>query len=172
MTMPPRLSIRAAALLAGLMLAGAGALASDWPPVDPGEAMTKIAIDSGFAQRLRGLRSFGELQAAAGARGHISDIVRDGDSPHAVYDWTSAANGGRMRVFLYEGGDFSAAITSPGQADEIVLNNFEAFICASCSPPVTACGHRPSWVPHDLHWDVYDCARTLTGPQSVHSRQF
>jgi hypothetical protein len=172
MPMRPRLSPGGAALCAALTLAGACAWAAGWPPADPGEGTTPIAIDAGFAQGLRGLRSFGELQAAAGARGHLDDVVLDGDSPHAAYDWTSGANGGRMRVFVYKSGDFSAAIALPGQTDEIVLNNFEGFICPICSPPVSACGHRPSWVPHDLHWDVYDCARTLTGPQSVHSRQF
>ena len=166
--------LRIASMLTCLVLAGTGArsIAADWPPADPGEPVTKLAIDAGMAQKLRGLHSFSELQTATGARGQVSEVVRDGDAPHAVYDWTSAANGGRIRVFLYETGDFSAALTPPGQTDEIVLNNFEAFLCASCAPPVTACGHRPSWVPHDLHWDVYDCARTLTGPQSVHSRQF
>ena len=166
--------LRLTSVLASLALAALAtpSIAADWPPADPAEPTTKLAIDTVMAQKLRGLRSFAELQATIGARGHISEVVGEGDAPHAVYDWTSAANGGQMRAFLYEGGDFSVAITTPGQTDEIVLNNFEAFICASCAPPVAACGHRPSWVPHDLHWDVYDCARTLTGPQSVHSRQF
>jgi len=48
-----------------------------------------------------------------------------------------------------------------------VLNSFGAFSCRICSPPVNACGQRPSWVPHDVHWDIFDCPRTITGPQDM-----
>ena len=158
------------AFLLWLGLAPMLAVAAEaWPPADPGEAAAKVALDSSFALRLREIKSFRELQDAAGARGQITDQVLDGDAPHVVYSWTGAGQGGRMRALVYHDGDFGAIITPPGGEAEIVLNNFGAFICASCSPPVNSCGHRPSWVPHDLHWDVFDCGCTLTGPQSLNS---
>ena len=159
---------RFAMLCARLVLASLPAQAGDWPPPDSGEAAAKIAFSPAWAATLRGVRSFGQLQDAAGAKGRITEIVRDGDSPHAVFRWTGAGNNGQMRALLYEGGDFGAVITLPGQPD-IVLNDFDAFICASCAPPVNSCGRRPSWVPHDLHWDVFDCGCTLTAPQSLNS---
>ena len=117
--------------------------------------------------RLRDAKSFGELQRAAGAGGAISEIRRDGDAPHAVFAWTGAGQGGRMRALLYRDGAFAAIITPPGAKGDIVLNSFGASICPGCAPPVNSCGRRPSWVPHDLHWDVFDCGCTLTGPQSL-----
>jgi hypothetical protein len=130
--------------------------------------MAKVALDEAFALSLREAKGFAELQAAAGSRGHTTEVALEGDAPHIVYAWTGANGKGAMRVFVYEGGnDFGAIITPPGKTSPIVLNNFGAFICPSCSPPVNSCGHRPSWVPHDLHWDVFDCGCTLTGPQSL-----
>ena len=165
------LSIIAVALLARLGTACLpSSAAPSWPPTDPGEPMAKVALDEAFALSLREAKGFGELQAAAGSHGHLTEVVLDGDAPHVVYAWTGAGGKGAMRVFVYEGSkDFGAIITAPGAAGPIVLNNFGAFICPSCSPPVNSCGHRPSWVPHDLHWDVFDCGCTLTGPQSLRS---
>ena len=168
MTMPFLSPFRSAVLLGLVFLAAAYARAEDWPPSDPGEAMAKLELDANFALSLRGVRSFRQLQEKAGAGGHITDVVLEGDAPHVVYGWIGAGGSGRMRALLYEDGGFGAIITLPA-AGEIVLNSFDAFICASCSPPVNSCGHRPSWVPHDLHWDVFDCGCTLTGPQSLHS---
>ena len=76
-----------------------------------------------------------------------------------------------MRAFLYPDGSFAAVVSPAGSGGEIVLNSFGAFVCPTCKPPVDACGHRPSWVPHDLHWDVFDCLQTLTGPQSLYDRE-
>jgi hypothetical protein len=185
---------RFAAFLACLILAPALAQAGDWPPQDPADAAAKVEFTPAFAEKLRGIRNFRQLQDAAGAKGHITDVVLEGDSPHVVYSWTgaknrsaknrsaknrsaknrsaknrSAKNRSRMRALFYENGDFGAVITPAGKAGDIVLNNFAAFVCPSCSPPVNSCGHRPSWVPHDLHWDVFDCGCTLTGPQSLSS---
>ena len=72
-----------------------------------------------------------------------------------------------MRAFLYEDGGFAAIIAPAGDDREIILNNAGAFICAACVPPVNACGSRPSWVPHDVHFDDFDCPLTLTGPQNL-----
>jgi hypothetical protein len=168
-TMSLRPALRPLALAICLTFAATSTRAEDWPPADPGEAMAKVEFTSAWASHLRGIRSFRELQDAAGARGKITHVVLDGDSPHVIYGWSGAANRGRMRAFLYESGGFGAIITPAGDAREIVLNSFDAFVCGSCVPPVNACGHRPSWVPHDLHWDVFDCGCTLTGPQNLHS---
>ncbi len=140
-----------------------------WPPPDPGEPMAKVALDASFAMRLRDARGFRELQDAAGTGGKITDVALDGDAPHVTYSWTGIGGSGRMRVLVYRGGDFGAIIMPPDGREEIVLNNFGAFVCPSCSPPVNSCGHRPSWVPHDLHWDIFDCGCTLTGPQTLSS---
>jgi hypothetical protein len=168
-TTPLRRAARFVALALSPLLAIASASAEDWPPADPGEIVAKVEFTPAWASGLRGIDSLQALQEAAGARGKIADVVLDGDSPHVVYDWTGAGKGGRMRAFLYKSGGFGAIITPAGNAREIVLNSFQAFVCDSCSPPVNACGHRPSWVPHDLHWDVFDCGCTLTGPQSLHA---
>jgi hypothetical protein len=169
MTMLSRFALSLAALLGCLRLVAPFAEAGGWPPEDPAEATAKVELDATFAMRLRDIKSFGQLQDAAGARGQITDLVLEGDAPHVIYGWTGARNKGRMRALLYESGDFGAVITPPGGEAEIVLNNFGAFVCASCSPPVNSCGRRPSWVPHDLHWDTFDCGCTLTGPQSLRS---
>lgn len=143
--------------------------ADEWPPADPREPMATVAFTPVWASTLRDITTFRQLQAAAGAQGQIAAVVRDGDSPHVEFSWTGANAQGRMRALFYQGGDFGVIITPSGGGNDIILNNFGAFICAACSPPVNACGHRPSWVPHDLHWDVFDCGCTLTGPQSLHA---
>jgi hypothetical protein len=161
-----------AAVLAstGLAFASTGALGAEtWPPADPAEGATKVELDAAFAMKLRAAKSFGELQQAAGARGRITEIVRNGDAPHVVYSWMHDAKGGHMRVLLYRDGAFAAVVNPADLEGDIVLNSFGAFVCPSCSPPVNSCGHRPSWVPHDIHWDVFDCGCTLTGPQSLTS---
>jgi hypothetical protein len=167
----PRHAWRALALIICTAVGAASALSADWPPVDPGEPTARVEFTPPWALTLRriGIRDLRQLQDAAGARGKIVETVLDGEAPHVTYGWNGAGGRGRMRVLLYESGGFAAIITPAGASGEIVLNSFDAFICGSCAPPVNACGHRPSWVPHDLHWDVFDCGCTLTGPQSLHS---
>ncbi len=157
------------AVLAPLMLAAGPAPADGWPPPDPGEGVAKVSFTTAFAQGLRAARSLAALQEAAGARGRIVAVIGAGDAPHLVYEWKGAGGSGTMTAFVYRTGDFGVTIALSGRSEPIVLNNFGAFVCAVCSPPVNACGHRPSWVPHDLHWDTFDCRCTLTGPQSLHA---
>lgn len=156
--------------IAGLFtaLASFAAQAGDWPPPDPAEPMATVTFDTAWASAQRDIRDFRQLQQAAGARGQIIEIVRGGDSPHAVFGWTGRQGNGRMRALLYENGDFSAIITPAGATKDILLNNFGGFDCPICSPPALVCGRRPSWIPHDLHWDIFDCPCTLAGPQGLH----
>jgi hypothetical protein len=144
--------------------------AESWPPSDPGEPKAQTELDAGFAARVRNVKSFAELQHAAGAQGRIIEVVPGGDAPHVVYSWSGSGRGGSMRALVYRDGAFGAIITPAGGANDITLNSFGAFICPSCSPPANSCGLRPSWVPHDLHWDVFDCSCTLTGPQQLNGR--
>jgi hypothetical protein len=83
--------------------------------------------------------------------------------PRVLFSWTGSGGKGQMRAFLYADGSF-AVVVSPAEGGAITLNSFGAFMCPSCDPPISACGGRPAWVPHDVHWDTFDCERTLTGP--------
>jgi hypothetical protein len=162
--------LRGPAALACLVFGPTLAFAAEsWPPSDPGEPRAQTALDARFAMQARDIKSFAELQQAAGARGRIIEVVPGGDAPHVVYSWSGAGDGGSMRALVYRDGAFGAIITPAGGGSDIILNAFGAFICPSCSPPVNSCGLRPSWVPHDLHWDVFDCGCTLTGPQHLGS---
>ena len=158
-----------AMLVSGFALSAASAEAPAWPPRDPGQGAAAVAITTAWAGGLRDARDFAQVQKAAGAAGRLESVEETGDAPHAVYGWIGAGGRGAMRAFLYPSGDFAVIVSPADGAGEIVLNNFGAFVCADCSPPVKACGRRPSWVPHTLHWDVFDCGCTLTGPQSLHT---
>jgi hypothetical protein len=159
----------AAASLSGLATSKAQSQMAEWPPVDPGEVQASVTFTPEWASTLRGLQRFDQLQSAAGARGHIGSTEIQSETPRVVYNWVDIAHTGRMRAFLYENKAFAVIITPADGLGEIVLNSFGAFVCPMCSPPVNACGLRPSWVPHDLHWDDFDCPRTITGPQSLYS---
>lgn len=151
-----------------LAVAPAAVSAGNWPPPDPAEPAAAVAFDTAWASRQRDIHDFEQLQKAAGARGRIIEIVQTGDSPHVVFGWTGKQGRGRMQALLYENGDFSAIITPAGASEDIILNNFGGFACPLCSPTVLVCGRRPSWIPHDLHWDRFDCPCTLAGPQGLH----
>ena len=70
-----------------------------------------------------------------------------------------------MRAFLYRGWRLRGHHLALRQStSEIKFNSFGGFTCPACDPGVIACGHRPSWIPHDVHWDTFDCESTLTGP--------
>lgn len=154
---------------AAIMAGSVRAEANDWPPIDPGNDQAAVALTAEWATSVRGIRSFRQLQNAAGTPGRITSFETHDETPRVVYDWVGGANSGRMRAFVYKDGGFAAIITPAANGGEIVLNSFGAFVCPTCSPPVNACGLRPSWVPHDLHWDNFDCLHTLTGPQSLQS---
>jgi len=159
----PRLSAGAACGFA-LVLAAAP-LADPFPQPDPDRKQTAVAFTAQWAMRHRDLGSLRDLQHAAGSEGKIVERLLDAETPRVVYQWTGAS--GRMRANVYASGNFGATIVPGDGGAPIVLNNFGAFVCAQCAPPVSACGRRPSRIPHDLHWDNFDCRCTLTGPQSV-----
>ena len=152
------------------LLAANPASAADWPPHDPGDEQATVVFDAQWASRVRGIRSFRELQRQAGALGRITSTELPRETQRVVYGWEGSDHRGRLRAFVYQDGSFAAVVSQAEPGGEIVLNSFGAFVCPACTPPVNACGHRPSWVPHDLHWDDFDCLHTLTGPQSLYDR--
>ena len=153
-----------AVLLLGLFATGSGARAAEWPPADPREQQATAVFDRSWAVGLRDVHDFADLQRAAGTRGRIETYDLNAPFPRVVYDWTGSGGKGRMRAFLYEDGGFAAIISPSQSTSEIKFNSFGGFTCPACDPAVIACGHRPSWIPHDVHWDTFDCESTLTGP--------
>lgn len=153
------------------LVAGLTALVSICPVTAsaqaPQPASAAVEFTPAFASALREIRRFEGIAAAAGATGVEIGRSEESDGPHVVYGWTGAGGKGSMRAFLFRSGDFSIVVRPEGATEDIVLNSFGAFVCPSCSPPVNACGRRPWWVPHDVHWDTFDCGCTLAGPQSV-----
>ena len=144
--------------------------AAEWPPQDPVDGQATVALDATWASRLRDIHDFRELQRKAGALGRIISTETQSETPRVIYAWDGRDGRGRMRAFVYPDGSFAVVISPAELGGEIVVNTFGGFVCPACTPPVHACGHRPSWVPHDLHWDEFDCHHTLTGPQGLYDR--
>jgi hypothetical protein len=172
----PRRSATLASILALAiqMSAIALAVAAGWPPIDPNEEATAVVFTRDWATTVRDTRTLRQLQNAAGAGGKIVERNLGAEAPYVVFQWISVAPDGRkarMRANVFSTGDFGATILPIEQGDEIALNNFGAFVCRQCSPPIDACGRRPSWSPHDLHWDNFDCRCSLTGPQGAKAGQ-
>jgi hypothetical protein len=147
-----------------IFLLATSSTAQDWPPHDSGEGHVAVEINTAWARQLRGLATFTDLQRVAGAKGRLESVEASA-SPRALYSWTGMEGKGMMRVFRYQSDAFGAVVSPSDMAGDIVINGFGAFVCPACSPPVNACGGRPSWVPHEVHWDTFDCHLTLTGPQ-------
>lgn len=126
-----------------------------------------VAITTSWAQQLRVARELADVAKAAGAPGRTEATESRGSTTRTLVSWAGRDGKGHVRVFAYRSGGFAAIVTPADAPGEIVLNSFGAFVCAGCSPPVNACGRRPSWVPHDLHWDTFDCPHTITGPQDM-----
>lgn len=166
-----RASVFAIVALATVARAAAG----DWPPSDPDQPTSPIDFTKDWAKTIQDIRTFSDLQSAAGAKGKFVQSQLDAEPPYVVFEWIGSATqgrAGRVRVNLFANDDFGVTIL-PSDGDEaIVLNNSGAFVCRQCAPPIDRCGHRPSWIPHDLHWDNFDCRCTLTGPQSVARQQY
>src|SRR5262249_18307730 len=137
------------------------------PPSDPNEGNAAIEITGAWAKALREARTLEDVQRAAGAGGKIEALETKGDMSRAAYSWIGRNGKGRLRVLVYRSGGFAAIVDPAALPGKIVLNSFGAYTCRDCSPPVDACGRRPSWIPHDLHWDNFDCPRTITGPQDM-----
>jgi hypothetical protein len=159
--------LRSLAVAAALLLMATAALAEVWPPSDPNDGTAAVEITSAWAQGLRDARSLADVQRAAGAQGKMEALETKGDTSRAVFSWVGRGAKGRVRVFIYRSGGFSAIVDPSDLPGKVVMNSFGAFTCRDCSPPVDACGRRPSWIPHDLHWDTFDCPRTITGPQDM-----
>lgn len=146
------------------------AAADEWPPRDPDQPETTIAFTNDWALTLREAKTFRQLQERMGSAGKIVESKPSAATPNVVFEWISTASGervGEARATLYPTGDFGVVVRRANSSQDIVMNNFNAFVCRDCSPAVDACGRRPSWVPHDVHWDSWDCHSTMTGPQST-----
>ena len=143
------------------------ARAETWPPADPNEGNAAVEVTTQQGQQLREAHTLTDVQQLLGSGGKIEAIESKGSTARAVFAWTGHNGKGRVRVFAYRSGGFAALIAPANSPNEIVLNSFGAFTCRDCSPPVNACGRRPSWIPHDLHWDNFDCPHTITGPQDM-----
>ncbi len=135
-----------------------------WPPADPDAELTPKRMVPSLADEFRDIRTFRQAQDILGSGGKIVERRLDAEQPYVLYRWRMPDDTVEARVRLFKTGDFGGLIVKPGEAAMIVFNNFGARVCASCAPPVNACGRRPSWVPHDVHWDNFDCRCTLTGP--------
>lgn len=150
------------------MLAGASvqSFAQSWP-AESGKGETTFAITATWARHLRGLVTFADLQKSIGSAGHLEAVEDNGyEEPRARYGWTGPGGAGNIVAFQYRSGAFAAIVNPVDLKGAIEINSFGAFVCAACSPPVNACGSRPSWVLKDIHWDSFDCPRTVTGPQA------
>jgi hypothetical protein len=153
--------------LAMLLPTATSSWAEIWPPADPNQGTAVIEITTAWASGLRAVQALADVQRALGAGGKIEAVESKGSASRAVFSWIGRNGKGRLRIFAYRSGGFSAIVDPADSPNEIVLNSFGAFSCRICSPPVNACGQRPSWVPHDVHWDIFDCPRTITGPQDM-----
>lgn len=151
------------------MFAGASiqsSFAQNWPAAS-GQGVTAFAITAAWARHLRGLVTFTDLQNSIGSAGHLEAVEDNGyEEPRARYSWTGPGGAGKIMAFQYRSGAFAAIVNPVDLKGAIEINGFGAFVCATCSPPVNACGSRPSWVLKDIHWDSFDCPRTVTGPQA------
>ncbi|MCP8937440.1 hypothetical protein NK718_02845 [Alsobacter sp. SYSU M60028] len=145
-----------------ILFVWAGAALSDELTIGP----TPVPITPDLALNLRGAGSYASVEAMLRGPGTRIGTSRESDGPHEVRAWRDSA-GGTARAYVYDSGDFSIVLRPAGEAQDIVLNSFGAFVCPTCSPPVNACGRRPWWVPHDVHFDNFDCGCTLAGPQSL-----
>jgi hypothetical protein len=150
-----------------LLLMTPASCAEVWPPPDPNDGIAAVEITTAWAKGLREARALADVQRAAGAGGKIETFETKGSTSRAVFSWVGRNGKGRLRAFVYRSGGFAAIVDPADLPGGISLNSFGAFTCRDCSPPVDACGRRPSWIPHDLHWDNFDCPRTITGPQDM-----
>jgi hypothetical protein len=141
--------------------------AEAWPPADPDAEVTQRRMEPSLASEFRDIRTFQQAQGAIGTGGKIIERRLEADQPYVLYHWRMPRAAAEARVWLFKTGDFGGLIGKPGEQPMIIFNNFGALVCTICAPPVSACGRRPSWVPHDVHWDNFDCRCTLTGPSGA-----
>jgi hypothetical protein len=134
---------------------------------DPPLPRATSDISPAFATALREARHFSDVEAAAGGPGALVGHSDESDGPHDVFAWTGRDGKGSMRAYRFATGGFSVVLRPAGETTDLIVNSFGGFVCPTCLPPVSACGRRPSWVPHDVHFDTFDCGCTLAGPQSL-----
>jgi hypothetical protein len=162
-----RRKLRCLILPTALLLTAAASPGEVWPPSDPDDGTAAVEITAEWAKGLREARALADVQRAAGAGGKIKAFETKGGTSRAVFSWVGRDGKGRLRVFAYRSGGFAAIVDPADLPGKIVLNSFGAFTCRDCSPPVDACGRRPSLITHDLHLDKFDFPRTITGPQDM-----
>ena len=116
-----------------------------WPPTDPQEYDTKVDFTEKWAKRLMGFKTLADLQKSAGTKGTISEVPKTTTGPYGFH-WRSKTQGrvGYMLATVYPDGGIGVGIeTDDGLS--ITVNNFGAFMCDRCSPPVEIQGLTPSW---------------------------
>lgn len=120
---------------------------SNWPPQDPGQYVTKVDFTLAWAKKLKGLKTLADLQRVAGSKGTISERKLDGDHPSVSFHWRSEPSGSRVGYMLatvYEDGGIGVSVLTDENAS-VIVNNFGAFICEKCNPPIDIRGEEPSW---------------------------
>jgi hypothetical protein len=123
------------------------AVAADWPPADPADYTTKIDFTLAWAKKLQGFKTLADLQRAAGSKGTISERKLSGEHPSVSFHWRSQPKNGRIGYMLarvYSDGGIGVGILTDETFD-VVVNNFGAFICDKCDPPLEIRGAEPSW---------------------------
>lgn len=118
-----------------------------WSPDDPGKYVTKVDFTVAWAKKLKEFHTLEELQRAAGTKGTISERSLEGEHPSVRYHWRSEPKNGRvgyMVATVYRDGGIGVGIMTDEDI-EIIVNNFGAFICERCSPPIDIRGAEPSW---------------------------
>jgi hypothetical protein len=118
----------------------------------PNEEVAAIEFTLEATKALRDLRTFADLQRAVGATGILAGHV----ASYQRYHWKGAHDKGDMNAIVFASGDFRAVVHTNAH-QTVTFSNFGEFLCAACTPPVNACGRRPSWISADLHWDNWDC---------------
>lgn len=112
---------------------------TDWPPIDPKQYVTKVDFTESWAKRLDGFQTLQDLQRSAGTKGTISAWALDNPKPHVSYHWRSQPKNGRIGYMLatvYKDGGIGVGIMTDEHI-EVVANNFGAFVCDRCNPPIT-----------------------------------
>jgi|SRR6266403_1682783 len=123
------------------------AVAAEWPPADPAEYITRTDFTITWAKKLRGFKTLADLQRAAGSKGTISERKLEGDHPSVSFHWRSQPKNGRigyMLMTVYSDGGIGGGILTDENID-LIVNNFGAFICEKCDPPIDIRGAEPSW---------------------------
>lgn len=120
---------------------------SKWPPQDPGQYVTKVDFTLAWAKKLKGFKTLADLQRVAGSKGMISEHKLDADHPSVAFHWRSEPNGSRVGYMLatvYQDGGIGVSVLT-GENATVIVNNFGAFICEKCNPPIDIRGDEPSW---------------------------